>query len=125
MAGNNSMNRNQRVLAHNGVIAPGTVTSVTVTASTQVLSATADVIAMTVGNGVAGVASLAAGVEGARVVLVAASVGSGGATIAVTLTGNPSAFDLLTFDATHDLVALEYINGAWRVMTNIGSVTVG
>ncbi len=124
MAGNTSMNRVERVLAHNGVVAPRSPTAVTITATTQVLPATADVIAMTVGASVTGVASLAAGVEGARVVLVASSVGASG-TIAVTLTGNPTAFDVLTFDATHDLVALEYINGAWRVMTNIGSVTVG
>lgn len=123
MAGNTSMSRADRVLAHNGVIAPQSPTAVTITTTTQVLPASANVIAMTVAASTAGVASLAAGVEGARVILVASSVGASG-TIAVTLTGNPSAFDLLTFDATHDLVDLQYINGAWRVMSNIGSVTV-
>lgn len=123
MAGNVNLKRGQRVLAHNGVLGALTPTTVTVTTATQVLPATADTIIMNVGASTAGVASLAAGVEGATVNLVAGTVGASG-TIAVTLTGNPSSLDLLTFDAANDLVQLEYIAGAWRVVANIGSVTV-
>ena len=120
----NTSNHVTRTLAHNGIVAPKAVTTVTVTASTQVLSATADTLVLNVGAGVSGVASLAAGVEGAEVNLVAGTVGASG-TIAVTLTGNPSAFDLLTFDAANEMVVIRYVNGAWRVIANIGSVTVG
>lgn len=65
--------------------------------------------------------TLAPGVEGQDKVLWCKTSGT---SIAVTLTGNNAARDVLTFDAAGEAVVLKYLDGEWRVIVNIGAVGV-
>jgi hypothetical protein len=88
--------------------------AITVTAVTQALPLVNKVLNLTVGSAVAGVATLAAGAPGQRILLVCIANGGTGATITVT----PESFSAGTtvaFNAAGDSVLLESDGTYWHV----------
>ncbi|MCK9601273.1 MAG: hypothetical protein M0R06_19695 [Sphaerochaeta sp.] len=91
-----------------------TSAAVTVTAVTQALSTSVGLLKLTVGSGVAGVATLAAGVAGQRVLLACVANGGSGATITVTpasLIGGTT----IAFNAVGDTVMLRSDGTSWYI----------
>lgn len=66
--------------------------------------------------------TLAAGTHGQQKLIACQTMGGGGATAVVTVTGG-TGFTTLTFNAAGDFILLENVNGYWFVAGN-NSVTV-
>lgn len=114
--------RNKAPVDSHGAANPRAFAGRVSTSSTNAgaLDVTSDLVILTSAG--AETRTLAAGTEGQRIVIYAQTVAG---TITLTLTGNPTTADVVSFDTAGDRVELIYVNSTvgWVALTN-NTVTI-